>query len=307
MNRFLLNLIYLVFFSMTPYHLAIAAVTPWLPLSVENGHISVPVTIAGIEGKAILDTGSQLNALNSAFKNKHQLEFSKGKKYLVTGVHGEEKIDSFNKVPTDLFGSDMELNGLADVFLGPPSTALLLGAGFLEQFVMQIDYPNKRIRFITHGSLKMSELQNIDFQLQKGTAMPIVKIGLGSKQSAWVLFDTGNSGGVLLNRSKIEALQLGENVKQEQTASIGVTSHIAVLDNYRIPELQFGPYTLEHVLVSVPADERKINLPEQHRELGSNIRGKRVDGILGFDVLQHFVLTIDYKNGYAHVGLPEEI
>ena len=73
----------------------------------------------------------------------------------------------------------MKLDGLADISLGHHTTGLLLGAGFLEQFVMQIDYPNKRIRFVTHGTLKMSKLQNIDFQLQKGSAMPIVKISLG--------------------------------------------------------------------------------------------------------------------------------
>lgn len=285
-------------------HPAIAGVTAWIPLTVENGHISIPVTVAGIEGKAILDTGSQLNALNRNFRKKHSLEFSKGKKYRIAGVYGEEEVDSFNKVPVNLFGSEVNMNGVADISLGFHSTSLLLGAGFLEQFIIQLDYPNARIRFITHDTLDLEALQNIEFQSQMGTSMPIVKVGLG-ESSAWVLFDTGNSGGLLMNKSKIETLQLHDSPKGAQSLSIGATNHVAVLDNYRVPELQFGPYTLENVLVSVPTDNQKVMLGERYKTLGSHIRGKKVDGILGYDVLQHFLITIDYKNGHAHIGLPE--
>lgn len=285
---------------------AFSAVTPWLELKIENGHISIPITISGVETKAILDTGSQINALNRAFRNKHELSFGTGQNYKLRGVHGEETVNSFNQVPVNLFGAEMKLDGLADISLGHHTTGLLLGAGFLEQFVMQIDYPNKRIRFVTHGTLKMSKLQNIDFQLQKGSAMPIVKIGLGENKSAWVLFDTGSNGGLLLNKAMADSMGWHDTLATEQTASVGVTSHVAVMNNYRIPEVQFGPYLLEHVLVSVPADDSRIMLPEQHKELGTNIRGKKIQGILGYDVLQHFLITIDYKNGYAHIGLPEE-
>ena len=285
---------------------ALAAVTPWLELKIENGHISIPITISGVETKAILDTGSQINALNRAFRNKHELRFGTGQNYKLRGVHGEETVNSFNQVPVNLFGAEMKLDGLADISLGHHTTGLLLGAGFLEQFVLQIDYPNKRIRFVTHGTLKMSKLQNIDFQLQKGSAMPIVRIGLGQDKSAWVLFDTGSNGGLLLNKAMADSMGWHDTLATEQTASVGVTSHVAVMNNYRIPEVQFGPYLLEHVLVSVPADDSRIMLPDQHKELGTNIRGKKIQGILGYDVLQHFLITIDYKNGYAHIGLPEE-
>lgn len=284
----------------------LAGVTPWMELKIENGHISIPITISGIETKAIIDTGSQINALNSAFRNKNELSFGTGQNYKLKGVHGTEMVNSFNQVPVNLFGAEMKLDGLADISLGHHSTGLLLGAGFLEQFVLQIDYPNQRIRFVTHGVLKMSELQNIDFQLQKGSGMPIVKVGLGEDKSAWVLFDTGNSGGLLFNKSMADTMGWHDTLSAEQSLSKGATSHVAVMDNYRVPEVVFGPYTLEHVLVSIPADDSRIFQQDQYKALGSNIRGKKIQGILGYDILQHFVLTVDYKNGYAHVGLPEE-
>ena len=35
-------------------------------------------------------------------------------------------------------------------------------------------------------------------------------------------------------------------------------------------------------------------------------RGKPEDGILGYDVLKHFVLTVDFKDYLLHLGTPEE-
>ena len=282
-----------------------ADMTPWTDMKVQNGHILIPVKVAGIDTYAMLDTGSQLNAINRAFRHKHNLSFSNGKKVNIRGIYGTEKMQTFNKVPVSFFGVETTLNKVADIAIGHHSNGILLGATFLDQFVIQMDYPNQRIRFITHNSIDMAKLENIEFQLHKSQAMPLVKLGLGPDKDVWVLFDTGNNGGVLFDKALAEAMGWSNNLTETQSIAVGATSHISVMNNYRIPELQFGPYTLENVLVSVP-DDSKLNLLERHRELGSRIRGKRVQGILGYDVLQHFVVTVDYKNGHAHIGLPDD-
>ncbi|MDX1391868.1 MAG: aspartyl protease family protein [Rheinheimera sp.] len=284
---------------------SVAEITPWTEMKVHNGHIAIGVTVSGIETYAVLDTGSQLNAINRAFRTKNALTLKKGSKINLNGIHGAEKIDSFNKVPVSIFGVDIQLNRVADIAMGHHSQGILLGAEFLSQFVIQMDYPNQRIRFITHDSIDMAKLENIEFQQHKSQSMPLVKIGLGPEKETWVLFDTGNNGGVLFDKSFAQAMNWPNSLTETQSRSVGATSHVSVMSNYRIPELQFGPFTLENVLVSVPVDG-KLNLLEQHRETGSRIRGKRVQGVLGYDVLQHFVITIDYKNGHAHIGLPQE-
>ena len=68
-----------------------ADITPWTEMKVQNGHISIPVKVSAIDTHAVLDTGSQLNAINRAFRNKNNLSFSKGKKVNVRGINGIEK------------------------------------------------------------------------------------------------------------------------------------------------------------------------------------------------------------------------
>lgn len=285
---------------------ALAGFTNWVDMEINNGHISIPVEISGIATRAILDTGSQANAVNRAFRNKHELEWGKGASVNIRGVHGTSRMATFNRVPVTMFGSTLNFDGLVEMPLGHHSNGLLLGATFLDSFILQIDYPNQRIRFALHQDLDLRKSENIEFQLHKGRAMPIVKIGLGPEKSTWVLFDTGNNGGVLFNKSFARTMKWADTLPEQQSMAIDATSHVAVMDTYRIPELQFGPYTLENVLVSVPADDSHVNVLEQYQTVGSRIKGKRVQGILGYDVLKHFVVTIDYKNGHAHIGLPAE-
>jgi hypothetical protein len=86
--------------------------------------------------------------------------------------------------------------------------------------------------------------------------------------------------------------------------SSGVNA-IAITESFRIPEFKIGPFVLEDVLVSIPAEGQSANLQSQYSTSGSRIRGRKVQGLIGYDVLQHFLLTIDYKGGHVHLGLPE--
>jgi len=60
-----------------------AGATEWIDFDLEGGHVKIAANIAGIETYAILDTGSQLNAINKAFIMKHDLTFDKGSKIKV--------------------------------------------------------------------------------------------------------------------------------------------------------------------------------------------------------------------------------
>jgi hypothetical protein len=277
----------------------------WTPFTLHNGHVKMPVKVADIETYALLDSGAQINAINKAFVSKHDLKFAQGDRINLQGVFGTEIVAQLNNVPVELFGTEFDLDNLAPVSLGHHSTGLILGAGFFSSFVVQIDYPNSRIRFIPRKAANVKKFENIKMTSQKGTGEPLVKISINKEKPFWVLLDTGNSGGLFIDRFFAESLGLTEQVV-ESSVTAGA-NRLGVTESTRVEELQFGPYTLENVLVSMPAYGQGANVSGRpDLPTGSRIKAKRQRGILGYDVLQHFVLTLDYKSGHGHIGLPEE-
>lgn len=280
------------------------AATNWVDFKIIDGHINLPVAINGIEGRAILDSGSQVNAINLSFINRHGFEFAKGGKINIKGVYGTETRQLFNNVKANLFGADIELDQLAGLRIGHHQVQLLLGAGLLEKFIFQIDYPNQRMRLFERDSVDLAKLENIRMEMDRGTGQPIVQVGLNGEKKAWLILDTGNSGGLFLKRLMATENDWLDKFGKESGVGVGVNS-MATIENFRIPEVEFGPFTLENVLVSVPGEGEVENISGQERTSFSRIKGKNIKGLVGYDVLKHFVLTIDYKSGHMHVGLPE--
>ncbi len=281
------------------------AVTNWVDFKIIDGHINLPVTINGIEGRAILDSGSQVNAINLSFINRHGFEFAKGGKINIKGVYGTETRQLFNNVKANLFGADIELDQLAGLRIGHHEVQLLLGAGLLEKFIFQIDYPNQRMRLFDRDSVDLAKLENIRMEMDRGTGQPVVQVGLNGEKKAWLILDTGNSGGLFLKRLMATENDWLDKFGKESGMGVGVNG-MASTDNFRMPEVEFGPFTLENVMVSVPGEGEVEQISGQASTSFSHIRGKNIKGLVGYDVLKHFVLTIDYKSGHMHVGLPEE-
>lgn len=283
---------------------AVAAVTDWVPFTLHNGHIKIPITISGIETHALMDTGAQLNAINEAFIAKHELDYTRGGQIRVRGVFGEETKSMFNNVPVNIFGFDTDLDSLTPVSLGHHSTGLLIGAGFFSSFIVQLDYPNSRMRLLSKDTVNLREFENIRMESQQGSGEPLVQVSFGADSSPfWVLLDTGNNGGLLIDRSLANRLSLvDENTASSISSGVNATASVASL---RVDEFVFGPYTLENVLVSFPEEGVNANLSDQYSFTGTRIKSRRQRGILGYDILKHFVVTLDYASGHAHIGLPE--
>ena len=281
-----------------------AGVTPWLPFELDGGHIKIAVKVAGFDGYAILDTGAQGNAINSRFIREHEIELDRGGKITVLGVHSKKDSQVYNNVPLQLFGADTELDGVAEMRFASPDTAVLLGAPLLSQFIVQIDYPNSRMRLLTRDAVDLAKAENIQFRRQLGYGQPIVEVTVNSDERIWLVLDTGNNGGLSIDRRAAERLGWLELPKQSRQASD--ISRTAEVELFSVPELKFGPYTLENVIATMPAEGETAYLESRGYRDGSAIRDKKVVGLLGYDVFKHFVLTLDYRGGHLHVGLPEE-
>ncbi|WP_462156866.1 pepsin/retropepsin-like aspartic protease family protein [Pseudoalteromonas sp. GB56] len=199
--RFLL-FITLILFN---FH-AHAAISNWVQFSQDRGHIKIPVIVEGIETQAILDTGAQVHGINSAFILKNKLDLVAAGKTRVKGVYGIEDKKTYNKVNVSLFGFETQIDGLVAAQLGFHTNGLLLGAGFFDKFIVQLDYPNSRMRLITRDSLDLGKVENIKMRAQRGTGRPVVRVKLSEERSAWLLLDTGSSGGIMIKRSVADNL-----------------------------------------------------------------------------------------------------
>lgn len=90
---------YLVVYLFSP--LLFANTTAWMDFELASDHVKIPVVIAGIEGYAILDTGAQINSINTAFIKKHKLKFDHGKEINVKGVYDTQRRLTYNNVLTN--------------------------------------------------------------------------------------------------------------------------------------------------------------------------------------------------------------
>ncbi len=207
-------------------------------------------------------------------------------------------------MPLQLFGADTELDDLVEGRFSSPDIAVLLGAPLFSQFIVQIDYPNSRMRLLTRDAVDLGAVENIPFRQQLGSGQPIVEVTVNSDERIWLLLDTGNSGGLDVDRATAGRLGWLELAKQSRKASD--ISRTAAVELFSVPELKFGPYTLENVMATVPVEGETAYLESRGYRVGSVIRDKKVVGLLGYDVFKHFLLTLDYRGGHLHVGLPEE-
>lgn len=279
---------------------AMAGVSGWVPFEHDSGHIRVKVQVEGVEGWAIMDSGANINGINQAFIEKHGLNPKKHRgKIKVQGVHGTKERIAYRGVKTDMFGQSLALD-YVELNFGGEDTAIILGSPVLEQFVLQFDYPNSRMRFIDHDSIDMAKVKNLPMRPRRGIGDPIVKVDLNGDTEAWLILDTGSTSGVYLSREVAENNGWLTQFPLTQGISQGVNT-TGNVEFFRIPTLGFGPFLLENVGITVPEAGVNAKFGEAEDELNTRVRSVRVDGLLGYDVLQHFILTIDYKFGRGHI------
>jgi len=291
-----------------------ADVSAWVELRSADGHLEIDSKIAGIPGYSILDTGAQVNGINSSFLTANNLSFGKDAAMRISGLYGTEKRPTYASIPVEIMGANIDFKQLVDLDFGPSELQLLLGETFLEQYIFQLDYPKERLRFMTRDSVNLQASKNVQTRLDHNSGYPVVKVRMGGTVAAgkkqgkqtfkevWLLLDTGYTGGVLLERS-IAARAGWLNGRQTKTrGGSGVTSS-GELEQFNIDSLEIAGYELGNPLLEVPLKNQKIELFKKEKTTGSHLRrGKRVwNGILGNDVLKHFVMTIDYRSGNVHL------
>jgi predicted aspartyl protease len=277
-----------------------------VPLEIRDGRVLFPVEVAGVSGHALLDTGSQGNSISSALVEKAGLVLA-GRKLSITGVGStDEIVSSVSRLPIKLFGIDFELQEVPAL---PHDEELIIGAGFLKAAVLQLDYPNNRMRLITHDSVDLSKVANVPLRLEEASGLPAIQVGIDGKDR-WMLLDTGNAGPIVVRRLIAQEENWIARFKRADAALQDVNANVANLDLLVLPSVVIGPFELADVPVAIPAEGVKINISGARsvgpRENSRIRKGVRVSGIIGYEVLRHFVATIDYDRQKMHLAASAE-
>jgi predicted aspartyl protease len=273
----------------------------WLPFTLKNNHITIDIEFNGQPARAILDSGAESNAVSAFYVERYNDGIYTSGNVNVVGVNGTQKRSQYSNVPVKLFGAEFTLNKLVAFNLG--GSAILLGAPFFKNLIVQIDYPNSRIQLLPKKSIDMNKFKNVNIKRQRGTLLPAIEVKINNK-NVWLTLDTGNNGGLFMKRSyALENNWLSTNTELRESRARGVNG-IAMTETFDLPSLLIGPYELENIPVTIPTKGEASNVGRRAREYGSFNKGKQTRGLLGYDILKHFVITIDYSNYKVHIVAP---
>ena len=299
-NRIMESRLFLTVFLFVVALLPFPVHGSWLPFSLENGHIIIEVKIGDQEAKAILDSGAMSNLISKSFVRKHGQNFTTSGKSVSQGVNSTQKLQLYSNIPISLYGTDLVLDKVAAIWLS--GADIILGSGFFRSGILQIDYPNSRLRFLHKKSVNLKKQANISMKPASDSPLPAIEVLLKGKK-AWLLFDTGSNGGLALKRSfALDRGLIGEDTNSDQIIVKGI-NNIGSYEKFKLDSVKIGPYELENVSTSVPSEGQASNLGSGfNTRSGTRLqRGVKTSGLLGYDVLKHFLITVDYEKYQMHI------
>ena len=282
-----------------------ADTSDWIPITIKDGKLRIPSSFAGIDGYSIIDTGANQSAINRRFLRTNHLSLAAAGEITVKGFFKKQKRPIYKNLSMTLLGMQVRFPHLPEVSLRSAQIQMLIGGDFLEKFIFQFDYPNQRMRWLTRDTMDLHSLSNIPSRKDKQTAGVLVKVVLNGRQSLWVTVDTGAKSGLWIERSfAARKGWLAESHTINRRAS-GVNTS-GTIQQFRLPSVKLGEFESTNTLVSVPGANQKTTLFERTARRGSKIQRSAGEsrGLLGWDVLKDFVVTIDYRIGKIHLDSP---
>ena len=280
---------------------ALAGVTPWVDFEIKNNRILIKTEVGGIPGYSMIDTGAQISGISEKFLATHKLKLTPAGTIQIKGIAGTATRPMFRNTMVKLMDAEINFRRLTSLNFGG-DIQLLIGGDFLANLYFQFDYPNQRLRGITRDTFDLKKIKNVESKLDKVTRQPIVKVRLNDEKSVWLVMDTGSAGGVFLKRGIATKGNWLEEYGAQSITSTGVVT-TAQSEMFRLPVLSIGPYDVRNARVIVPAKGERLEIFKRFKTM-SSARSK-IQGLLGYDVLKNFLVTIDYRSGALFVEIPE--
>lgn len=295
-----------------------ANVTEWIDFKFNGSAIQIPVTIGGVEALATIDSKAKTNYLSDEFADRHQEKFKKTGVILFKDQFGERNVSVYQDVKVHIFGADLPFS---DIIAQPSQNAdLTLGIPFFRQNIIQIDFPSKRLRLISRDKLDMKKIANMEMRPEiNAKAQSVigqqsikkndesnraVKVLVSGKEK-WLTLDTAAPAGVMMARESADKMAL---LTQPYPGDVTAFQQkfTTPADFYALSSVKVGPFEMENVLLAVePAGGKRLIAPPLRQAKTGTMISREVlsDGVLGLEVLQHFVVTVDYTDSLINLSV----
>lgn len=272
----------------------------WIPLASDRGELTIEITVNGEPAQVLLDSGAQLNAVSTRYAERAGIEPDVHRRVRVTGVFGEQEVYRSQTFRMDVGGAVVPMTGMT--MMPDMRHDMIFGQAFFEALTVQIDYPGNRVRFLPSSVVEFEP--NVDFRWGRND-QPLVKTSINGRK-AWMLLDTGNSGFCVLTRDTVRRHDFDEfQVEEARVKGRGINTagdmNLVLLDS-----LELGPFRFADFVAAYASQPNRGLDKRRARQLSRIKRAStRHDGILGYEVMRNFVVTMDLANRRVHLAIPE--
>lgn len=263
----------------------------WAPFEIVNGQMIVDATIAGHETKAVLSAGATIDGISWDFLDEYGHELRRalhGQDVRYVSAGQEYKVVPYIEVPISVLGVPTTMPYLVPGdFEG---AGLMLGEQFFDRGIVQVDYPNGRLRKLKRRALKLKKLANVKARRTDAWGGGLsIKVNLNGEVDRWLAMSTSSRDGIVISRGLADKYGWLEKYPIERRQVVDYAGQLHDVLSFNIDTFTIGPYTLENVIV---------NVPDTHEWRGLNT------GSIDLEVLQHFVLTMDVNKRRLHIAAP---
>lgn len=261
-----------------------------MPFADGENRPAVEVVINGRKTIALIDTSISANAISYQFAQDAGIE--PGPRSLsLPDVQDGEQLSLSSTFTLELGGNPIELDNA--IMIPSERVGLIVGRPLLNALVVQIDYPNRRLRFLPPD---MAGFEG-NVKLRRGRFNQPMVISQINGKRAWLNLDTSSDTVTLLTDRIVDKHDLkGPNIDADKLEAAGLSMRPDVR-TMRLEKLELGPFRLEGVVAATPAEGRALAESYGAHRINEKFGG---DGILGFEVMRNFLVTIALGTDNVH-------
>ena len=261
-----------------------------IPLENDNNILFMRVSVNGSRPlRFIFDTGASVSVINSELITELKLKVEGQASGTATG--GAIQVGLVNGVSLKVAGAEVANQIVATMSLDKmPCVEFdgVIGYDFINQFIVEIDYPKSLINLYNPRTYVYSGQGKIVPLLIAGRRIPLAVANIflegGRSVVGQLEIDTGGDSAFVIDSPFVKKhglmRSLSTSLKGTGVGAGGEQKRVVG----RVKRVQLGPFTLDKPVVNLEEDT------EDSRD------GKEGDGIVGGEVLRRFKVILDYAH-----------